>query len=110
MAYPSQPPSPDPQLPAVCYRHPDRRAGVRCQRCERPICPSCMTQASVGFHCPECVQQGAKRAPTYTARTLPGSRPLVTYTLIAVNVVVFVIQLATIRQGENPVFGATGSL
>jgi membrane associated rhomboid family serine protease len=110
MAYPSQPPTPDPQAPVVCYRHPDRRAGVRCQRCERPICPSCMTQASVGFHCPECVHQGAKRAPTYTARTMPGFQPVVTYGLIAVNVAVFVAQLATIRSGENPLWGVEGTV
>ena len=74
----------------VCYRHPDHPAGVRCQRCERPICPSCMHQASVGFHCPECVRQGRQRV--YTSRSLPGAgRPLVTTVLIAVNVVVFVL-------------------
>ncbi|MEU2880994.1 hypothetical protein ABZ651_33340, partial [Streptomyces sp. NPDC007070] len=25
----------------TCYRHPDRETGVRCTRCERPICPEC---------------------------------------------------------------------
>ncbi|NUS28420.1 MAG: rhomboid family intramembrane serine protease, partial [Streptomyces sp.] len=25
-----------------CYRHPDRETGIRCTRCERPICPECM--------------------------------------------------------------------
>ena len=42
----------------TCYRHADRRAGVICQRCDRPICPDCMQQASVGFHCPECTKSG----------------------------------------------------
>ena len=55
----------------TCYRHADRRAGVRCQRCERPICPDCMHQASVGFHCPECVRGGSQQV--HTMRTLHGS-------------------------------------
>jgi membrane associated rhomboid family serine protease len=71
----------------TCYRHGDRRAGVICQRCDRPICPSCMHQASVGFHCPECTKAGAQK----TIR--PGqllTRPVVTQVLIAVNVAIFV--------------------
>lgn len=77
----------------TCYRHPDRRAGVRCQRCERPICPDCMVQASVGFQCPECARGG--RQAVYTARTLPRERPVVTQVLIALNALAFVAMLAT---------------
>ena len=74
----------------TCYRHPDRRAGVTCQRCDRPICPQCMTGASVGFHCPECSKQGKQRV--YTARTIMGaSSPIVTQVLIAINVVVYFV-------------------
>lgn len=78
----------------TCYRHPDRRAGVTCQRCDRPICPDCMTQGSVGFHCPECVKAAAKNAPTFTARTLPMAQPYVTYVLMAINIAVFVLDLS----------------
>jgi membrane associated rhomboid family serine protease len=74
----------------ACYRHPDRRAGVSCQRCDRPICPECMSQAPVGFHCPECVRSG--RQKVITARSLE-VRPLLTQALIAVNVAVFVVGL-----------------
>lgn len=73
-----------------CYVHPDRDAGVRCQRCGRYICPWCMHQASVGFHCPECTKTGAQKV------VRPGdllSRPLVTMVLVAANVVVFLISL-----------------
>ncbi len=76
----------------TCYRHPDRRAGVRCQRCERPICPNCMVQASVGFHCPECSRSGRQRV--LTARSL-ATRPIITQVLVAVNAAVFVAGLAS---------------
>ena len=70
----------------TCYKHPDRRAGVICQRCDRPICPSCMNQASVGFHCPECTHKGAQKV--VNARSLV-TRPIVTLVIIAINVAVF---------------------
>ncbi|QGG94619.1 rhomboid family intramembrane serine protease [Actinomarinicola tropica] len=80
----------------VCAFHPDRRAGVSCQRCGRPICPDCMRTASVGFHCPECSRQG--RQQVHTPRTLAARRdPIVTKALVGVNVVVFV--LAGLRGG-----------
>jgi membrane associated rhomboid family serine protease len=74
----------------TCYRHGDRRAGVRCQRCERPICPSCMNQASVGFHCPECVKGAGQKV--FTARSMPSSsNPVVTTALVAMNVAIYVV-------------------
>jgi membrane associated rhomboid family serine protease len=69
-----------------------------------------MSQASVGFHCPECVKAGAKSSPTYTASSLPGARPIVTWVLIGLNVLVFVAELATLRSGENIVYGASGAV
>ena len=73
----------------TCYRHPDRRAGVVCQRCDRPICPDCMRQASVGFHCPECTKQGAQKI--VRPQQLFNQRPAATLTLIALNVLVFIV-------------------
>jgi membrane associated rhomboid family serine protease len=90
----------------TCYRHPDRRAGVTCQRCNRPICPNCMVPASVGFHCPECARSGQQRV--YTPRTLfRSNKPVVTMTLIGINVAVFLIDLAT---GANAMSGDGGKL
>lgn len=93
----------EPQPPATtgvptCYRHPDREAHIRCQRCDRVICPECMRPAAVGFQCPDCVKEGAKA--TRSGRTAYGGlRPtdasLTSMVLIALNVGVWVAILAT---------------
>lgn len=72
----------------TCYRHPDRRAGVICQRCDRPICPDCMSQASVGFHCPECTKRSGQKV--IRGAQLMRVRPMVTQALILMNVAVYV--------------------
>jgi membrane associated rhomboid family serine protease len=78
-----------------CYRHGDRTAAVLCQRCERPICPSCMNQASVGFHCPECARTGAQKV--IPARTLMNRQSApVSVALIAISVVAFLGQNAVV--------------
>lgn len=77
----------------TCYRHPDRETRVSCSSCGRPICPDCMTPTPVGMRCPECANQRTRvvRNPTGT----PGfeSTPA-TYVLIAINVIVFLVELA----------------
>src|SRR3954452_13225645 len=94
---PPTPPTAPPPGILTCYRHPGRETGVTCARCERPICPECMTPASVGFHCPECVAEG--RRSIRPTRTMYGGRVReradVTLALIAVNVVVFVLTAAS---------------
>lgn len=77
------------QVVQTCYRHSDQRAGVVCQRCDRPICPQCMHQASVGFHCPECAKTGKQRV--YDARAIATMGSTVTRILIGVNLAVFVL-------------------
>ncbi len=81
-----------------CYRHADRETWISCQRCGRPICPDCMRQASVGFQCPDCVAAGARSvrpARTYAGGLLPERPGLVSMALIAINVAMFVLVLAT---------------
>ena len=79
----------------TCYRHPAVECHVRCTRCERYICPDCMREAAVGFQCPECVREGARSVRQ--SRTVVGGRvsavPVVTYVLIAVNVLVYLAEL-----------------
>ncbi|MGF1429188.1 rhomboid family intramembrane serine protease [Kitasatospora sp. LaBMicrA B282] len=80
-----------------CYRHPDQETGISCSRCGRPICPQCMVDASVGFHCPECVSGAAAAArPTRVPTTrfggrLTGDGALVTKVLIGLNLAVFLV-------------------
>jgi membrane associated rhomboid family serine protease len=76
-----------------CYRHPDRPTGVRCVRCNRPICPQCQLPASVGFQCPEDVRAGqaSLRAPrSVLGAPLNTGQPFVAYTLIALNVIAYI--------------------
>jgi membrane associated rhomboid family serine protease len=90
--------TPDPVASVpVCYRHPDRETYIRCTRCERPICPDCMTSAAVGFQCPECVAEGRASIPDVVSvlGTKPAERPLVTMTLIGLNVLAYVVQLTS---------------
>ncbi|MDT5058616.1 MAG: hypothetical protein QOF66_6982 [Mycobacterium sp.] len=84
-----------PQANPTCYRHPDRTTYIRCTRCNRPICPECMRDAAVGHQCEECVRGGAKavRQPRPPQRTTP----VITYGLIAINVVMFVLE--TVSSG-----------
>lgn len=90
----------------TCYLHPDRVAGITCQRCDRPICPACMHQASVGFHCPECAKGGAQRV--YRGPAALTTRPLATQVLIGLNVAVFALGL--VLGGASAVRGTTTSL
>ncbi|NNG36446.1 rhomboid family intramembrane serine protease [Nakamurella aerolata] len=82
----------------VCSWHPDRPTGLQCSRCGRPACPSCLTHGSVGQQCRQCV---AEQQPA-AARTISGSKlgeqPLVSYVLIGINVVVFIITALQVRR------------
>ncbi|MCT7661424.1 rhomboid family intramembrane serine protease [Mycobacterium deserti] len=83
-----------PQAPA-CYRHPDRATYVRCTRCNRFICGECMRAASVGHQCAECVSEGAKtirRPRNQFGAPLTSTTPVVTYVLIALNLLMFAAQ------------------
>jgi membrane associated rhomboid family serine protease len=85
----------------TCYRHPDRPTGLSCSECGRPICTDCMTPAAVGLRCPEHSgkPQGVARVTTGATRAVTGvgaSRVnLVTTVLIAINVGVYLLEIAT---------------
>jgi membrane associated rhomboid family serine protease len=91
-------PTDDARSLPTCYRHPARETGVRCTRCERPICPDCMISASVGFQCPACVRGGsgtghapdASRPRTLAGAPVAADPRLVTKILLGINVAVFI--------------------
>ncbi|WP_214415662.1 rhomboid family intramembrane serine protease [Sphaerisporangium fuscum] len=93
---PSGPPQPsDHGSVPTCYRHPDRETYVRCQRCDRPICPDCMRAAAVGHQCVECVHEG-NRTVRRAEAPLGGrsvATPVVTWTLLAINVLAYLGEL-----------------
>jgi membrane associated rhomboid family serine protease len=79
-----------------CYRHPDRETGVSCSECGRGICPDCMTFGPVGIRCPD--HSGKARGPAKVVQNVRSpltTRPgIVTTTLIAINVGIYLLQLA----------------
>jgi membrane associated rhomboid family serine protease len=82
----------------VCYRHPRVETGLSCVTCERPICTDCLVQGPVGHRCPECagVPSGARKQVRKVSKaTERAPTGIVTYTLIALNVVVFAVQMVT---------------
>lgn len=100
----------------TCPRHPDRVALVSCQRCGRPTCAECQRPAPVGVQCVDCVAAQRKESRSlvsiFGGRVAEG-RPIVTITLIAICVVVWIGQqlddqvttelfYAPILSGQDP--------
>jgi len=89
----------------TCYRHPDRETAVSCSSCGRPICPDCMTPTPVGMRCPECASQRTKVVRGVGKPEGFALTPA-TYVLIAINVVVYLIEIA---NGSGGLFTEQGS-
>jgi membrane associated rhomboid family serine protease len=85
-----QPPAP------TCYRHHGRPTYVSCVRCGRPACPDCLRPASVGHQCVDCIREGHQgaRSPTGRFGGSVSSQPRVTWVLMGLNIVLYVVQLA----------------
>lgn len=43
-----------------CYVHPNRETALRCNNCDRPICPECAVRTPTGYRCRECVKMQQK--------------------------------------------------
>ena len=119
MSYPAGPPTPPwaggplpGAAPTVCVRHPDRATALACTRCGRPACVECLRDAAVGQQCVDCVAEGRRgvRQGVTVAGARPGTRPVVTPLLIAVNVAVFawtVFTSGSLNRNDNaPLFDA----
>jgi membrane associated rhomboid family serine protease len=85
-----------------CYRHPDRLSFVLCERCGRTICLECQHHQGGHVYCPDDAQ--ARVTQMSTARAARSRRvrrpsrmfawvtaetPIVTYTILAVLVLLF---------------------
>lgn len=97
--------APPPTTVPTCYRHPDRETYLRCSRCDRPICPDCMRSAPVGQQCVECVREGNRGVRQRSPRNVVGGLAVsggtwVTWTFLALNVLVYLGQIAD-RQLSN---------
>ena len=44
----------------VCYKHPDRKTYLCCNKCGRPICTDCAVLTPTGYRCKECVKEQQK--------------------------------------------------
>ena len=98
---PDGPVGAQPETP-VCVRHPDRPTRLRCTRCDRPACPDCLRDASVGMQCVDCVNEGARsvrRPRTLAGAEISNGRPIITQVMIALNVLAYVV---TVVQSGSP--------
>ena len=92
-----------------CYRHPNRETGLSCSECGRPICVDCMTSRRSD---PLSRARPRRRSPPEAGRGgAPRHRPrsavsatIVTRTLIAINVAIYLAELA---QGAG-LYGNSG--
>jgi membrane associated rhomboid family serine protease len=90
--------------PPSCYRHPGRETYLSCTRCGKPACPECLRSAAVGHQCVDCIKGGNQtvRQPTgvFGGRAMV-SGAVVTVALIAINVVLYLVQLAYPQLVQN---------
>ena len=80
----------------TCFRHAGRETYLSCTRCGRPACPECLRSAPVGQQCVECIKEGGRtvRRPTAVFGGRGVSDAVVTYTLVALNVLFYLAEWA----------------
>ena len=57
--------------PVYCANHPDRETGLRCHRCDKPICYQCAVKTPVGQICPECYRAAQAKYYNGTSTDVP---------------------------------------
>lgn len=90
---------------------------MRCARCERPYCPEDLREASVGFHCVDCLAGAAREYPAQVGRTVAGAIPVhravVVPALIVLNIAVFVwtvVQAGSVAHNSDAAIFQSWSL
>ena len=78
----------------TCFQHPERETYLSCVRCGRPACPECLRSAPVGQQCVECIREGNRgvRRPAAMFGGRAVSDALVTYTLVGLNVLFYLVE------------------
>jgi membrane associated rhomboid family serine protease len=79
-----------------CYGHPNTPTRLHCTRCDKPICGRCAVPAAVGQHCVWCVAEARKSAPKVRS-AMQANSPVV-LTIIAINVIVWILQNLTLNS------------
>ncbi len=46
----------NPSQVLYCENHPNTETSLRCNRCNKPICPKCAVSTPTGYRCKECVR------------------------------------------------------
>jgi membrane associated rhomboid family serine protease len=91
------------QTVPTCYRHHGRETYVSCVRCGRPACPDCLRSAAVGQQCVDCIRaghQGARRPQGMFGGQIT-SAARVTWGLMALNVLLYIVELAHSQLGYD---------
>ena len=57
--------------PLYCANHPNVETNLRCNNCEKPICPKCAVLTPTGYRCKECVRGQQKVFETALWRDYP---------------------------------------
>jgi hypothetical protein len=90
--------------PLYCANHPQTLTSLRCNHCEKPICPKCAVQTPTGYRCKECVRGQQKVFETtvwydYLVAFLIVSVMSFLGSLVAYKISWFVIFLAPLYGG-----------
>jgi membrane associated rhomboid family serine protease len=99
---PGPPTAPSASVP-TCYRHPGRETYVSCVRCGRHACPDCLRSAAVGQQCVDCVREGNRgsRSPVTVFGGRPTAGAAVTWALVAINVLIYLVVLGNPNVGND---------
>jgi len=54
--------------PTYCANHPAVETSLRCNRCEKYICPKCAVRTPTGYRCKDCVRSQQKNFETATTK------------------------------------------
>lgn len=65
-----------------CARHPSVETGLRCGRCETPICPKCAVFTDVGARCPDCAPR--RKLPQFELGAVFLARAIATAPVVGV--------------------------